>query len=204
VFMRRPMPKSHAQMVRDELGESYGHFKVAASHAPGGATELITPPYDKARDMASRRWQQGTAIVIPVYETMKDGARNARSAAETRLSKENGRSTLPALIALLAAGIALGAVGALIARRRRAAQEWDEFEPERELGADTGENARSKAAAATQKVAAGAKSMAGNVSGKLAGSLRSKSGSESEGTPFSDFAADNPTAEDIAFRDQQP
>jgi hypothetical protein len=191
-------------MVRDELGESYGHFKVAASHAPGGAAELITPPYDKARDMASRRWQQGTAIVIPVYETMKDGARNARSAAEMRLSKENGRNTLPALLALLAAGIALGAVGALVMRRRRAAQEWDEFEPERALDEETGESARSKAATATHKVTAGAKSMASNVSDKLTGSLRSKSGSEADRTPFSDFAADNPTAEEVAFRDQQP
>ena len=189
--------RSHSELFRDELGESLEHLRQAASHAPGGAAEVLTPPYDRARGMASRRWQQGTAIIIPLYETMKDGTRNARGLAESRLSHKDERSVLPTLLGLLATGIAIGALAGMVMRRRRAAQEWDEFEPGGELD-ENAEEARARMAAATKKVAAAGASVADNVSdraGKLADSLREKAG-----TSYPSFADDNETAEDLIAR----
>ncbi|WP_344126311.1 hypothetical protein [Luedemannella flava] len=198
MFNRRAIVKSHSDLFREELGESYDHFKAAASHAPGGAAEFMTPAYDKTRDMASRRWKQGVAVVIPVYETMKDGARNARGMAEKKMSRDTDRNVMPTLLVLLAAGIAIGALGALVMRRRRAAQEWDEFEPSSSLEAETGDT-HGMVSAATRRMATGAASVADGVSnqaGRLADSLREKAGEPS----YSAFADENETADDMVAR----
>ncbi|GAA1748231.1 hypothetical protein [Luedemannella helvata] len=202
MFKRKATVKSHSDMFRDEIAESYDHFKAAASHAPGGAAEMLTPAYDKTRHMASRRMKQGVAVIVPLYATMKSGVRHARSTPEPK--KE--RNALPALLVLLTAGVALGALGALVMRRRRAAQEWDEFEPSGSFEDETVE-VRSKVSTATKKMTEGAASVAGNVSdraGRLADSLRGKSGEAEDRphgeSPFKAFADDNPTADDLVAR----
>jgi cytoskeletal protein RodZ len=199
VFGRKDS-RTHTDELLQELAESYGHLKLAAGHAAGGAAEKLTPPYDKARNTASRGWLSTRDAFAPVYEQMREGAANARRGAE--LSGKRNRSW-PVLMSLLAAGAAVGAAGAMIARRRRAAQRWDEFEPEELLdepaygrhespdaisaAADIAERASNKASSATKKMSAGAAAVASTVStqaGKLADRLSDAADtSDSPGVP---------------------
>ena len=165
----RSRPRTHSQLVADELAESYGHLKMAAAHAAGSAAERITPGYDKARGAAGRGWNTTKGAFTPLYEQVREGAANARREQQVK------RNKWPLVAGLIAAGAAAGAAGAMIARRRRAAAQWDEYEPmpglETSPYADTG---KSK----SHKVTAGAASVADTVStqaGKLADSLHEKS-----------------------------
>lgn len=171
VFGRKEPPRTQSQLVMDELAESYGHLRHAAGHLAGGAAEKLTPPYDRARYAANRSWITTKDAFAPLYEQMREGAANARR--EQEMSRRN---RLPALVGLLAVGAAVGAVGAMIARRRRAASQWDDYEPMTSI--DEAPYAGEKPTA-TKKVTAGAASMADSVSsqaGKLAGTLHEKSG----------------------------
>lgn len=122
-------PRSHAQQVRSELVESYGHLKLAAAHVAGGAAEKLTPTYDQTRRLAARGWISTRGGIAPIFYQMKDGAANARRKLkpESKVKKKNRKK--PALFGLLAAGAVAGAAGALITRRRRASRQWDEYEP---------------------------------------------------------------------------
>jgi len=208
VFGRKES-RTHTDQLLDELAQSYGHLKLAAGHAAGGAAEQLTPPYDKARNAASRGWSSTRVAFAPMYEQVKDGAANARQ-KEPDVS-DRRKSRWPVLAGLLAAGAAVGAAGAMIAKRRRATKEWDEFEPDQMLdepgyglestGTGSPDAARDKASAAAhtagKKVAAGAAAVASGVSsqaGKLADALGDKAArTPSEKT--SDLAA---TASDAA------
>jgi len=173
VFDRSKPSRTHSSQLMDELVESYGHLKLAAGHAAGGAAERVTPSYDRARDTASRRWHETMDTFAPLYDQMRQGAANARK--ETPVSK---RKKWPMLVGLLAAGTAVGAVGAMIARRRRAATQWDEYEPLPAMD-DAGYSSRESPPTAAKKVSAGAASVADTVSsqaGKLADTLHEKSG----------------------------
>jgi gas vesicle protein len=192
VFGRKES-RTHTDQLLDELAQSYGHLKLAAGHAAGGAAEKLTPPYDKARNAASRGWISTKDAFTPMYEQMKDGAANARKGADVSDSRKN---RWPMLAGLLAAGAAVGAASAMIAKRRRAAKEWDEFEPDQMLD-ETGygvegtrpadDTARDKVSTAAhtagKKVTAGAAAVASGVSsqaGKLADALGEKSRTPSE------------------------
>lgn len=202
VFGRKDS-RTHTDELLHELTESYGHLKLAAGHAAGGAAEKLTPPYDKARNTTSRGWRSTRNAFAPIYEQMRDGAANARRGAE--LPDKRNRSW-PVLVSLLAAGAAVGAAGAMIARRRRAAQQWDEFEPDElleepgygrhespdavsaagDLAESAAEKASSTAATATKKMTAGAAAVASTVStqaGKLAERLSDAASSSGTSTP---------------------
>lgn len=199
MFGRR-QSRTHTDQLLDELAQSYGHLKLAAGHAAGGAAEKLTPPYDKARNAASRGWSSTRDAFAPMYGQMKDGAANARKGAD--VSHKRNR-TWPMLATLLAAGAAVGAAGAMIAKRRRATQEWDEFEPEpvldepgygleepRHAAAEPAKDKASSAATtAGKKASAGAAEVASGVStqaGKLADAMTEKSAREpSEKVPGS-------------------
>jgi len=190
VFGRKES-RTHTDQLLDELAQSYGHLKLAAGHAAGGAAEQLTPPYDKARNAASRGWTSTKGAFAPMYEQVRDGAANARKKEADVFDQRKTR--WPVLAGLLAAGAAVGAAGAMIAKRRRAAKEWHEFEPDQMLdetgyglestGAKSPEMAtRDKASTAAhtagKKVAAGAAAVASGVSsqaGKLADALGDKS-----------------------------
>jgi hypothetical protein len=134
---------------------------------------MLTPPYDKARVVATRGWGTTRDTFAPLYEQMRDGAANARRGYVVVEKK----SRWPMLMGLLAIGAAVGAAGAVAARRRRAAAaEWDEYEP---LGGiDTGYGMTDSKSSPTQKLASGAASVADSVSsgaGKLADSLHNRS-----------------------------
>jgi len=174
VFGRNKPTPTQTQLLLDELAESYGHFKQAAGHVAGGAAEKITPSYDRAVNVASRGWSTTKGAFTPIYDQVKVGAANARREQEMK------RNRWPMLVGLLAAGAAVGAAGAMVARRRRTAAQWDEYEPmsEYEDLYPSESKGESKTGSATQKVTAGAASVAESVStgaGKLAETLHEKS-----------------------------
>jgi hypothetical protein len=171
--------------VLDELGESYEHLRLAAGHAADGAAERVAPSYDRARELAVRRMGTTASTLTPLYEQMMHGAAKAR-----KENKKVSKRKWPMLVGLLAAGATAGAAGAMIARRRRAAAQWDEYEPLPNIDDMT---YRGGAAGATHKVKAGAASMAESVSvsaGKIAESLHEKSGPARHGTSGSTAAPD--------------
>jgi hypothetical protein len=173
VFGRSKPSRTHTQQMWDELMESYGHLKQAAGHVTGGTAERVTPSYDRARDAASRSWNTTMDTLSPLYDQIREGAINARK--ETQVSKEKKWLML---VGLLAAGTAAGAIGAMVARRRRATAQWDEYEPLPaidDLGYGTSESPRSTG----KNMTAGAASVADSVSnkaGKVADALHEKSG----------------------------
>jgi gas vesicle protein len=164
--------------MRDEIIESYGHLKMAAAQAAGASAEQLTPPYDKARHAATKGWVSTKDAFAPLYETMREGAKNARAKAEKNVSEN--RRTWPVLVGFLVAGAAIGAAAAMIARRRRLAEQWEEYEPTLDDATDTMKDAAAgKVAVATKKVAGGAAAVADSVStqaGKLADTLHEKAG----------------------------
>jgi hypothetical protein len=156
----------------DELTQSYDHLRQAAAHAAGGAAEKMTPTYDRARGVAGRGWDTTRGAFAPLYEQMRDGAANAR---KEYVVVSGRRNRWPILVGLLAVGAAAGAAGAVMARRRRAEAEWDEYEPLGGIDSDYGltEPKGSK----SRKLTEGAASVADSVSasaGKLADSLHGR------------------------------
>ena len=153
----KPSP-THKEQLLDELAQSYGHLKLAAGHVAGGTAEKVTPSYDKARNSASRGWGTTKGAFAPLYEQVRQGAANARKEYVVAETKKN---RWPMLMGLLAAGAAVGAAGAMVAKRRRAAS-WEEFEPlpeDDEFGYGTADTAP-----ASHKVTQGAASVADKLS----------------------------------------
>jgi hypothetical protein len=171
VVFGRNQQRSHAQQLVDELNESIGHLKLAAAHVAGGTAEKLTPTYDRAHDVANRGWSTTRDAFAPLYEQIREGAANARKEYQVTANKKRW----PMLVGLLAAGAAVGAAGAVVARRRRSAAQWDEYEP---MPAVTGTSYGSEAHGG-HKVAAGAASVADSVSsgaGKIAETLHERAG----------------------------
>jgi hypothetical protein len=168
---RKHEQRSHRQQLVEELNESIDHLKLAAAHVAGGTAEKLTPTYDRAHDAANRGWSTTKDAFAPLYEQMREGAANARK--EYLVSAKRNR--WPMLVGLLAAGAAVGAAGAVVARRRRATAQWDEYEP---MPAVTGTPYGGETHGA-HKVAAGAASVADSVSSgasKIADSLHERAG----------------------------
>lgn len=177
VLWSRKAPRSHTELCKDELTQSYDHLKLAAGHAAGGAAERVGPTYDRARLMAMDRMAMTRGALTPLYEQMRQGALNARK-GEIAVVRKN---RWPMLAGLLAAGAAVGAAGAIVARKRRAAAEWDEFEPLGGIEADYG--LPEHKGSAGKKLTDGAASVAGSVSAsasKIADSLHGRSARASD------------------------
>jgi hypothetical protein len=180
----------------NELTQSYDHLKMAVAHLAGGAAERMTPSYDRARNVASRGWGGTKQAFTPMYEQMRDGATNARQGYV--ITEKEKKSRWPMLAGLLAAGAAVGAIGAVAAKRRQASADWDEYEPLGGIDASYGMG-ESKPSA-SKRLTEGAASVAGSVSSsasKLADSLHNRSarsGSESM----------NDMGEDPGSRDSRP
>lgn len=113
--------RTHGQIARAELGESFDHFRQAATHAATGMGETLEP---LAAAAAANARQAG------------DAARRAKAKNLTAINKKKesrmSRKRWPMLAGLLAAGAAVGAVGALVMRRRRQ-HEWEEYDPTQAL-----------------------------------------------------------------------
>jgi hypothetical protein len=136
VFRRRQV-KNHTSLMRDELGESFGHLRMAAAHAADGAAGALAPSVNAARKAV--RSGKGTAsdgmesLLSAARSASKSGSRDAKRMAhkgKAKLTKKetgmSGRRWPMMIGGLLAAGAAIGAASALI-RRRRSQQSWEEY-----------------------------------------------------------------------------
>jgi len=143
VFGRRQV-KTHAQLMRDEMSEGFGHLWQAAAHAAGGIGATVGPKWDSTkghlparmgtmRDTATHGLDSTLAAFAPLMDAARTGAatatRKAQKARNKAMKKESGMSRKRAtiLVGLLTAGAAAGAAGAMIARRRNRAK-WEEYE----------------------------------------------------------------------------
>jgi hypothetical protein len=126
--------------MRDELGESFEHFVQAATHAAGGmgaavgprvtaARDYVSPGIDRIRSTATDSWGATMAAFTPLVLAAREGSRQAREAQLKALKKQqnSSRNRWSVLVALAAAGAAMGAAAAYIARRKRL--EWAEYDP---------------------------------------------------------------------------
>jgi hypothetical protein len=178
VFGRNGRSRTHTQQLVDELMESYDHLRLAAGHAAGSAAERVVPPYDRARAATSRSLNMTRDNIVPLYGQVRDGAMIMQ-----RNKRRPKRRRWPVLAALVAAGTVLGAVGAMMARRRQTAAQWDDFEPLPsidDLSYGTG------SAPAGRKMAAGAASMAdsaSNQASRIAEALHDRAERDANGRP---------------------
>jgi hypothetical protein len=167
-MFRGRQAKTHRRQMTDELVESFDHLRIAASHAASGTANLIGPRYESARDAArksaksakksagptARRANRATAAaVMPLAIAV---GRNARKGRAKVLRQETSTRRWPMVLGgLLAAGAAVGAAGAVIARRRANRDQWEEYGSTRSTGSRTDsliENAKSTAETGREKV----------------------------------------------------
>ena len=146
--------------MADELGQSYGHLRLAVGHAAEGMTTTLGATRSTTRKAVS-----------PLYDQIREGGFRRG----IRMTKKKNRWRLAGL---LAAGATVGAVGAMFARRRRTASQWNQYEPGiPDVGfADSGSES-GRIGSTTKKVAAGAAAVAETVSvqaGRLAETLHER------------------------------
>jgi hypothetical protein len=127
--------RTRGELMRDELGQSWNHFMAAATHAATGLGQSVGPSATRLRGAASRGWYTTSATLAPMAISYRKGAADAVGTA-LRLGKSaRGRKgssmsnmRMGRLSRLLAVGATVGAVGALMMRRRRR-QQWAEYDP---------------------------------------------------------------------------
>ena len=136
-MFRRRQVKNHTRLMREELGESFGHFRMAAAHAAEGASGALAPRVDAARSAVKPGYQRARAAagdgLDSIFGAARDGSRGGRrivtkSRARAR-KKESGMGSRrwPMMIGgLLATGAFIGAASALM-KRRRTTNTWDEY-----------------------------------------------------------------------------
>jgi hypothetical protein len=132
-MFRRRQAKTHRVQMREELGQSFDHFRLAASHAASGTANLIGPRYEAARKSMNksagpsvRKANRATAAaVMPLAIAV---GRNARKGKAKVMREQQSTRRWPMVLGgLLAAGAAVGAAGAMIARRRANRDQWEEY-----------------------------------------------------------------------------
>ncbi|GAB1643993.1 hypothetical protein [Krasilnikovia sp. MM14-A1259] len=150
--MRR---KRRNATMKHELGLGVEHFKRAASLAAQETSATMSPKLSAARDRmqpaaaraldtATNSWESAVATLTPLVaaanESMrqagKEGSKNARKSMRRRKTRHAHRSMSRGskLAGLALAGAAVGMGAAYLTRRRKAAQ-WDEYDPNRTIGA---------------------------------------------------------------------
>jgi len=139
-MFRRRQAKTHRVQMREELGQSFDHFRQAASHAASGTANLIGPRYESARKSmtksagpSARKANRATAAaVMPLAIAV---GRNARKGKAKVMREQQSTRRWPMVLGgLLAAGAAVGAAGAVIARRRANRDQWEEYGSTRSTG----------------------------------------------------------------------
>jgi len=135
VFRRR-QAKTHGRMMREELAESFTHLRMAAAHAAGGTAGLVGPRVDAAGRSVKPKLRKAGGITIatvaPLALAARSGVRTAEKAArkgKAKLTrKEPSVKRWPTILGgLLVAGAAVGAAGAMVARRRANRSQWEEY-----------------------------------------------------------------------------
>lgn len=150
MFGRRQV-KNHGRMAAHELGESYGHLRMAASHAADGAGVALAPRVDAARRAVAPTVERARDAATSSMGSLLVAARDGRKTAQKKARKTNAKAqkkvskaTNSALVkigkknkssskkwpimigGLLAAGAAIGATSALL-KRRRSQPTWEEY-----------------------------------------------------------------------------
>lgn len=129
MFARR-QAKTHSRLMRDELGQSVDHLRLAAAHAAGGTAAAVAP-----------RWQAMRGSMEPTIDRSVGKLMGAATVSTRRASKQVGKAARlasgkkakprrrwPMMIGgMVAAGAAVGAAGAAVSRRRQ--RQWDEYGP---------------------------------------------------------------------------
>jgi hypothetical protein len=133
--------------MRDELGQSFEHFMAAMGHAAGGAADMVGPRASatkrSVRPGLLKANRTAAALVIPAAVaargSMRGGARQAGNAAQAaregmlwgkaKLTRKEPRvKRWPMMLGgLLFAGAAVGAAGAMLARKRANRNTWEEY-----------------------------------------------------------------------------
>ena len=141
--------RTHGQLVKAELGESFDHFVRAAAHAANGVGESVGPRVETARGFLApaatrfrRRtfsgWGSTMTALVPLAAAATDNTRQAgslsRKAGSKKMRTMGKKQSLLArrrwsiLTGLLAAGAVAGAAGAIMMRRRQQ-PDWDSYDP---------------------------------------------------------------------------
>jgi hypothetical protein len=150
-MFRRRQAKTQGRLMREELGESFEHLRLAVGHATGGADTLVRPRIDQAKRSVKpgvRKANRATAAaVVPlalaarsgVRSGLSGGRRQAEQAAKAarkgalkgkaKLMREEPRMKRWPMVlgGLLAAGAVIGTAGTVIARRRANRDQWEEY-----------------------------------------------------------------------------
>ncbi|WP_144119790.1 hypothetical protein [Catellatospora sichuanensis] len=154
--------KTRAELMREEMGQSWDHFLQAATHAAGGVGASFGPTTGRMRRVTSRGMDSTMSALTPLAAAYREGAADAMNAskkahAKARKHKKGGHVSRSGntgmLIGLLAAGAAVGIAGALVMKRRRQ-QQWSEYDPSQAL-----ETMRSETKSMTDKTAGKADSV---------------------------------------------
>ncbi len=162
---RQTMTKTHNELMRDEFGEGFDHLRMAAAHAAGTAAGLIAPRLDSMRERLEPAFEKS-------MEKSKDKARASARRANTIARRATGKKKKETRMAkrwpmvvggLMIAGVAAGAAGALLSRRRQ--KRWNEYGTTPSFRDDTRNIADSTRA--TAPVAETAKDKAGDVLGQM-------------------------------------
>ncbi|GAA4244093.1 hypothetical protein [Dactylosporangium darangshiense] len=136
-MFRRRQVLSHSRLMRDELGESLDHLRMAAAHAADGASGALAPRVDAARKAMQPRLENGmnrakggmdTVMIVARERSQTAGRKAAKMGRKGKMKKsEMGSRRWPmALGGLVLASVAIGAASSML-RRRRDQQAWDEY-----------------------------------------------------------------------------
>lgn len=119
-----------------ELNETVDHARRAAGHAAEGVSAAVSPRVaaaretvvPKVRDTASRGWESTVSAVTPLAEAAQARVDKVRGRRRSRAARAAlvVRRRWPALVGLLAAGVAVGAVAAAVLRRREHVEPMDD------------------------------------------------------------------------------
>lgn len=145
--------KAHRDLIRAELGESFDHFRQAATHAASGvgatvgprvqtARGYVGPAATRARRSAAKGWESTMVTVGPLAVAAVGRARQAGTARKVKsmkamqMNRKKARASgrLSRLAGLAGAGAAVGAASAYALRRRNRPR-WAEYDPGQALDA---------------------------------------------------------------------
>jgi hypothetical protein len=154
-MLGRTREKATPKGIGGELHEGLDHFRSAASLAAGraadriapavssartGTREMMAPRVEQAREAATRAWEASMKRSAPgTKKTAKANGAMSRRAGRKAESMAAGRKArggmTPArpprrrrwMLGALGVGAAMGAVGAMV--RKRKAPEWEDYEP---------------------------------------------------------------------------
>jgi hypothetical protein len=195
-MFRRRQAQTHRKQMRNELVESLNHLRLAASHGASGTASYLGPRYDSARKSAqsagksagptARKANRATAAAVMPF--IVAAGRNAKKGKAKVMRQETSTRRWPMVLGgLLAAGAAVGAAGAVIARRRANRDQWEEYGSTRSTDSRTDsmiETAKSKLDTGRDKVQSLAES-AKERAAEMTGSSSRSSSSAPSSTPSS-------------------